>query len=675
MIFRWSTWSLVGSLVAVALLTRVAWADGPPKSIFDFDDEKPKPEVVKPKPEDVKPPTLPTESTAKPEKKPNVPKPVKPAPPPRPARPLLPVPNLLAQERALRQVKQQYQAEYRGSGSERAALARTLLEAGLREGTDPATAFVLLTEARDLASSAGDARAGLAAARQIAARYSTDLTEMGLGVLTTASRNATAPDRAAAVGAVAMALLGRAADAQRFDLAVRIATIAEASARRINSPPLASSLDAIQADLRTRKLNADKLPAARVALARNPADPEACAVIGRQLCLEEGNWSQGLVLLAKGNDAALKDLAMREAALPADPAAQAALANQWWTLAQVQAPTAKRRMQERAAEWYAKALPGLAGVTQDQASARIASAQRGTPKVVLMTATAPVDPAKATSQRDALRGGEALAKETVDESWAVDSDKPYALTGTAAVPAKGDRVDITMGPGAEIRGGKIYLAGKGHMTVRGTTQRPAILRDVTIAMDLGGSFDAEYAVLDGCTFKKEGPWYNQYSSKWTFKSCTLSKCKFPRLTGVDYGFRIESCRMIGMTFPEVIYKRDPTKEYNHLARLRRDWNRIAGCEFVDCAVPPTVAWCAEDSNFIGCKFLPGEAYEGDELFEWRAFISQTVGEAPQAVWDARPGIREKVKVVGLDRPADVPPVGENLLPEVTYLTKVVVRDD
>src|ERR1051325_7940739 len=171
------------------------------KSIFDFDDDKPEAASVRPATQPVEGPTnipIAVAPTTAPTSQPaaaatlgakaiaasslpvTLPKVIK-------AAVLPPVPDGKAQEEALRDIKEQFKTEYRAVGTERAAMAIKLMEAGTRDDVQPNARFVLLREARDMAAAAGAARISLAAARHLARRYSVDLTEMGLAVLMTAS--------------------------------------------------------------------------------------------------------------------------------------------------------------------------------------------------------------------------------------------------------------------------------------------------------------------------------------------------------------------------------------------------------------------------------------------------------------------------------------------------------
>jgi hypothetical protein len=160
--------------------------------------------------------------------------------------------------------------------------------------------------------------------------------------------------------------------------------------------------------------------------------------------------------------------------------------------------------------------------------------------------------------------------------------------------------------------------------------------------------DAENAVFDNCHFNKGGVWYASYSSKWRFAECVLYRCSFARLSGVDYGFQFRHCALVATDLPEITH--DHNEGFDHMTDLRGEWNTIDSCDFVDCAVPPTVAWCGENCNFRSCSFKPGEAFDSGKDLDWTAFVQDTVGEEPQAVWDQHPAKRSAVKHVQPDQP-------------------------
>ena len=104
-----------------------------------------------------------------------------------------------------------------------------------------------------------------------------------------------------------------------------------------------------------------------------PDDAPANLLVGRYLCFTEGDWEKGLPLLAKCSDAALKALAVKELAQPADGAAEMSVADGWWDFAKKEDDNSRKAAaQMRAKQWYEKALPSLASLTKAKAQMRIA---------------------------------------------------------------------------------------------------------------------------------------------------------------------------------------------------------------------------------------------------------------------------------------------------------------
>ena len=75
--------------------------------------------------------------------------------------------------------------------------------------------------------------------------------------------------------------------------------------------------------------------AAREKLKTDPDDAAASLAVGRWSCFWQGDWEEGLKLLAKGSDAALKSLAAEElAAKPAKADDSVARGDAWWNMAE-----------------------------------------------------------------------------------------------------------------------------------------------------------------------------------------------------------------------------------------------------------------------------------------------------------------------------------------------------
>jgi hypothetical protein len=153
----------------------LAAAAAPPpagKSIFD-DDWKPPPTSTPPAPP-TSAPAAPAPPTRIRPRAP-VPAPVEPGkgetvPPAAP-----PVPSAAAIAPAERLIKETFKAEYaRGAAVDKAALAKALLQEVPQNLADAPALYVLLREARDLATAAGDVESAVNAARGLRDAFSMD---------------------------------------------------------------------------------------------------------------------------------------------------------------------------------------------------------------------------------------------------------------------------------------------------------------------------------------------------------------------------------------------------------------------------------------------------------------------------------------------------------------------
>lgn len=112
---------------------------------------------------------------------------------------------------------------------------------------------------------------------------------------------------------------------------------------------------------------------ARERLKAHSDDPAACLTVGRWLCFDRSNWDEGLKLLAKGSDDALRTLAAEElASEPSTADARVARGHAWWDLAEKSEGRAQSAMRRRAGQWYEEALPELSGLAQKRVEARLA---------------------------------------------------------------------------------------------------------------------------------------------------------------------------------------------------------------------------------------------------------------------------------------------------------------
>jgi hypothetical protein len=374
---------------------------------------------------------------------------------------------------------------------------------------------------------------------------------------------------------------------------------------------------------------------------------------GLILCYEKGEWGVGLPLLAVGGDDTLAKLARTDLTLPPDasPIARVVAGHDWWDYAQSQTGLAKVRAQERAAYWYTTCIDELPDDRRARLREMIAVAAREADAFfATSTVPRPVDRPLAEFLRRKIEAADAEEEVMVQ----ADGDytfkpgpKPQKLQGVAIHGEK--PVAITVPAGVELRGGKIELGQHGRLVIKGTKDNPVVLRNVEISHDLGGSVTAEHAVFDNCRFGKGGSWFDYFSSKWVMTDCLLFRCTFNQLTGVDYGFKLTRCALVGMDFPEIAHRREGAPDFDHMKLLRHEWNTIVSCDFVDCTIPPTVAWCAQKSNLIACRFVPGEPFDSAQETTVTNYVAE-VFDTPPDVWDSRPPTRKPVKLASPKEP-------------------------
>ena len=119
------------------------------------------------------------------------------------------------------------------------------------------------------------------------------------------------------------------------DKAEREKKAAEAQAELDAIKSAQSALAECAKGLQQARHEHEAIQAAQERLKTDPDDPDACLAVGRWYCFQQGDWDEGLKLLAKGSDAALKSLAAEElASKPSKAEDKVARGDAWWDLAE-----------------------------------------------------------------------------------------------------------------------------------------------------------------------------------------------------------------------------------------------------------------------------------------------------------------------------------------------------
>ena len=354
------------------------------------------------------PPPAPVAVAKAPAPAPTPPAPTPPAPTPpaprgkaKPAKIKVPPDDALA--RAEKEIKEKYKDDYtRDKAEDRLAQSAKFLQPGRENREDPASWYVLLREARDLAVQAGRPRLAVEAVDEIDTWFLVDPVALKLQALTALGQEPTEAT-ARVLAPVALNQIDQAVASENFDAAQKILALAEAARPRAypprdaagdklapgrgpkpkQNPPekakpadpaveqkLADRLDSVRTRLAEARKEHEAVVAARATLKGEPGNAPANRVAGQHLCFVQGRWDQGLPLLAKGDDPLLRRLAQLEAAPPPDVKGQLEAGEGWWAVGRRRSGLSQDLLWERAAGWFdlaeAKAAPAEKKRIQEQ---------------------------------------------------------------------------------------------------------------------------------------------------------------------------------------------------------------------------------------------------------------------------------------------------------------------
>lgn len=285
-----------------------------------------------------------------------------------------PVPEAAAVKESQQLLRDLFKADYARKGApDRLALSRKLLQQGLAANDEAAMQYVLLTEAREVASLAGDVPGALKAVTELVLRFEVNGPELRLGVLTGAAKSAQSAEDFATIGRAFLLLADEALALRDFEAADKAADQAKTLSRKAKDPALAAKADAKEketGEFLARLLKAKK---ARTTLETSPEDPAANAAVGQFECLLKGTWAEGLPLLVKGTEGPLRAAALRDDAGPTDPLEQVQTGDAWWDLAEKETGISRSNLRSRAAHWYERAIPTLSGIQKAKAEKRALS--------------------------------------------------------------------------------------------------------------------------------------------------------------------------------------------------------------------------------------------------------------------------------------------------------------
>lgn len=398
------------------------------------------------------------------------------------ADPRHPVPSEAEQKQALDLVREVF-GDYGKTArlpADKIALAEKMIAHAAQAKSDPASCHALLQAARDLAAAAGDAKTALRAAGETAAAFQVDALETKHDALRQAAAQARTAPQKRGLAEAALGLCDEAVAADRFESAQQVIETAFSAARDSRDKELRARAESLREEIAGLAAASAEYQDAMKTLATSPADGRANRAAGRYLCLTRGQWDKGLSMLAIGADGALRAAAEKDLRRPSGPQEAAALADQWWDLAEQERGPAKKHLQIRAAAWYRFALPSLAGLPKVRAEKRLAGVPYPVPYMYKPGKT--MDAARIYGDRKILlifeHGGEMKAAKAACEKYGLKYDTAKSFDAARSdysayhtVLCGSNNMDYWTGERAQPEAFKhvaAFVAGGGHLAVFGS---------------------------------------------------------------------------------------------------------------------------------------------------------------------------------------------------------------
>ena len=279
-------------------------------------------------------------------------------------------PTAEEQQAKLAELKEVYKAEFDAGAKPagREAFIAFLLATTDRLKSDPVARFVLLREAYTRLVVAKEFEAAAEVIDRLETEFLMDPFKLRLHFLTEASPAAKLPAERLAIVHCAGELVDQAIARQRIDAAEKLVRIAEGQAKSLNDTKLRAKMTAQRLDVEKLAETWAPVERARQILAANPEDAGAALVDGKYRCLVEGDWKNGLPLLAKSDDPSLSSAAAQDLAGPTADLPAAAIADRWYEIAR--AEKTLENFYARARHWY-KQVPTSEGLEQARIQQRI----------------------------------------------------------------------------------------------------------------------------------------------------------------------------------------------------------------------------------------------------------------------------------------------------------------
>jgi hypothetical protein len=302
-----------------------------------------------------------------------------------------PVPDAAEIAMAEKEVRQKYDLDFVRQDRERAIkLYPQMAVDGVNMKDKPATRFVLLTEARNLAAKVGYIWPSLEIAEHLAQFFQleewalkADLFEQVEGkpvnLPETRDRAAAQKEHYRNVAAYALAGAESAVEADSFTAAERLVKIGQTNADRARDKNISKQVPGLMKDIAALRTAYEPVPSALDTLVSQPDDPAANLVVAKYYALDKGDWDRALPRLAKCGDQRLGGLAKTDLECEREASAMTEIGNRYAALAETEKDERKTHLLWRACYWYECAGSSSPGTSRTQVAAKGAAIENNLP--------------------------------------------------------------------------------------------------------------------------------------------------------------------------------------------------------------------------------------------------------------------------------------------------------
>ncbi len=268
----------------------------------------------------------------------------------------IPVPDagLVAQSES--KLKQDYRDQLNGTVAGKQKVAAELFDQSSSE-SDPTMQLASLQLAAELSVEAGDFSRAMEICDAMASRFQMNITPVKASLLSQAATHVSTPRDKMDLGEICVAAGFQAITANDYASASKLAALAESLGQQSSNAHLAWQSKFLADETARCAAEFERVKQFATTLQDRPEDPAANLAMGKFICFFKNNWSVGLPMLARGDDAQLKPVVNQEInGAFTDAQQQIALGKLWQELSATAPDDEKNFYRERARYWFLKGI-------------------------------------------------------------------------------------------------------------------------------------------------------------------------------------------------------------------------------------------------------------------------------------------------------------------------------